>query len=56
MLEHSTQYKNWCFSTRKAELDAIKQEKETKYRKAYQRMLNKNPQADIPVIIVKKCN
>jgi len=49
MLEHSTQYKHWCFANRKAELDAIKQEKESKYRKTYQKILNKNPQANIQV-------
>lgn len=54
MLEHSTQYKHWCFVDRPAELEAIKQHKEARYRKAYQRILNKNPQAEIQVIYVKK--
>jgi len=49
MLEHATQYINWCFVSRENDLEAIKQQKITKYRKMYQKVLNKNPQAEIQV-------
>ncbi len=56
MLEHSTQYLNWCFVNKEKELEAHRQQKITKYRKIYQKVLNKNPQADIQVrnIYIKK--
>ncbi len=56
MLEHSTQYLNWCFVNKEKELESHRQQKITKYRKIYQKVLNKNPQADIQVrnIYIKK--
>jgi len=47
MLEHSTQYINWCFVNKEKDLENLKQQKITKYRKIYQKVLNKNPQAEI---------
>lgn len=49
MLEQSTQYKHWCFINREAELKKIMDDKDTKYKKAYQKVQNSNPQADINV-------
>ena len=54
MLEHSTQYLNWCFVNKEKQLEEHKQQKITKYRKIYQKVLNKNPQAEIQVRFSQK--
>ena len=49
MIEHSTQYRNWFFPQEREDLKSLIQQKETKYQKEYQKILNKFPQADIQV-------
>jgi len=43
MLEHSTQYKNWCFKGRDDELKLLTQNKSNFYRRIYQKLARHEP-------------